>query len=87
MGTRYAERNMTVSVQDWLEKLAQELAGEALTPHECEALRALAGVAAHASERTAAPISYRLVARAGLSPALGLDIVNRLACTHVGESP
>jgi hypothetical protein len=60
---------MSISESEWLSRFAAELETELPTPEEIEELLALAGIAAHASERTAAPISCWLVARAGLSPA------------------
>lgn len=53
---------------EWVERLASALGVPAPTPEEAEALLGLAAVAAHASERTAAPLSTWLAGRAVTSP-------------------
>jgi hypothetical protein len=55
------------------------LGTDAPSEAEGEDLLALAGVAAHASDRTAAPLSCWLAARAGLEPAAALALARRLA--------
>jgi hypothetical protein len=52
----------------FIEAFAEALGVEAPSEEETAALLGLAGTAAHASERTAAPISCWLAARSGLSP-------------------
>ena len=64
---------------EWILKFAEELGVEPLTEVEVEALLDLAGVAAHASERLAAPLTCYLVGRAGISPVDALATANRLA--------
>ncbi len=64
---------------DWIAAYATRLGLDAPAPAEIEALLALAGVAAHASERQAAPISTWLAARAGLSPEQALAVARELA--------
>ena len=59
---------MVVSESEWLSLFAAELGTEPPTTEEIGDLLAIAGIAAHTSERTAAPISCWLVARAGLGP-------------------
>jgi hypothetical protein len=59
--------------EDWLAAFAAALGVEAPDAVEVEALLDLAGVAAHASARTAAPIAAYLVGRAGLDPATALE--------------
>jgi Domain of unknown function (DUF6457) len=66
---------MSVEAGDWLEHFAARLGVAPPTPEEQELVLALAGLAAHASERTAAPISCWLAARAGTA----LPEANRLA--------
>jgi hypothetical protein len=56
----------------WLASFAAELGTEPPDDETISALLDLAGVAAHASQRTAAPIACWLVARAGVTPADGL---------------
>ena len=46
---------------------------------EIDALLDIAGEAAHASERQAAPLTCWLVAKAGLDPFEALDVVRRVA--------
>lgn len=60
---------MAVTGEQWLEQLAAALGIEPPRPVEIEGLLALAGVAAHASERTAAPLSTWLAGRSGRSVA------------------
>ena len=65
--------------KEWIASLATALSVDVPTDEEREALLALAASAAHVSERTAAPISCWLVARAGLSAAQGKALAERLA--------
>lgn len=57
-----------MSAKEWLAGFATLLGVEAPTTEEIRDLLALAGDAAHASERIAAPVACWLVARAGISP-------------------
>jgi len=57
-----------MSAKEWLAGFAKLLEVEAPTAEEIRDLLALAGAAAHASERIAAPVACWLVARAGISP-------------------
>jgi hypothetical protein len=66
-------------VTTWLAAFAAELGQPAPTDAEIEALLALAGVAAHASARQAAPIACWLSAKAGTAPADALAAARRLA--------
>ena len=54
---------------EWIEAFAAALGVEAPGAEDVEELLALAGVAAHASQRTAAPIACWLAARSGRTPA------------------
>ena len=56
------------SATDWIDAFASRLGLEPPSQAEVDTLLELAGVAAHASERTAAPIACWLVGRAGLAP-------------------
>ena len=49
------------------------------SPDDIDAQLQLAGVAAHASERTAAPITCWIAAAAGLSPARALTLAESMA--------
>ena len=62
----------------WLATYADELGVAAPSEQEIERLLALAGVAAHASERIAAPIACWLTARAGVDPEHALSIARRV---------
>jgi hypothetical protein len=52
---------------EWIEAFARELGIEPPTASEVERLLALAGTAAHASERTAAPLACYLAGRANVT--------------------
>ncbi len=60
---------MTLSAGEWTELFAAKLGIAPPSEEENDRLLELAGTAAHASERTAAPISCWLAARAGTGPA------------------
>jgi hypothetical protein len=76
---------MTVSRSEWLRGFAAELGIPEPTEEEIESLLTLAGTAAHASERTAAPLSCWLVGRAGLDPAAARAAADRLAARLTEE--
>ena len=52
---------------EWIEEFARELGVAPPTPEEAEKLLALAGTAAHSSERPAAPLACWVAGRAGAS--------------------
>lgn len=52
---------------EWIEAFARELGVEPPTPQQTETLLALAGTAAHSSERTAAPLACWIAGRANAS--------------------
>lgn len=54
--------------EEWLAAYGATIGVDAPDARTIEALLALAGVAAHASQRTAAPIACWMAARAGLDP-------------------
>ena len=58
----------------WLAAFASAAGVDAPTDDDIDALLELAGIAAHASERTAAPITCWIAAVAGLAPADALRI-------------
>lgn len=64
---------------EWITAYAAEAGVTPPTEEEVEQLLALAGIAAHASERTAAPITCWIAARAALSPAEARALAARLA--------
>ncbi len=55
--------------QEWIAAFAMRLGVEPPDDETVERLLGIAGVAAHASERTAAPIACFLIGRAGVEPA------------------
>jgi hypothetical protein len=70
-----------VTRDEWIAGFAEAAGIAAPTEDEVEALLELAGVAAHASERTAAPITCWLAAVAGLPPANALRVAESLGAT------
>ena len=78
------ERNMgsasdlSADALDWLDRFADALGVPVPTEAEMLALLELAGTAAHASHRQAAPVACWLAARAGLTPAEGLRRAHEL---------
>ncbi len=71
---RMSSEKRTMTGEEWIAKFA---AAAGVTPPpaaELNTLLGLAGVAAHASERTAAPITTWLAAKAGLSPGAALEL-------------
>lgn len=72
---------------EWLQRFAAEAGVAPPTAAEAEALLDLAGAAARASERTAAPLTCWLAARAGISPLEALAIATRLAQPESGDTP
>lgn len=65
--------------REWLDALAAELGVAAPTAEEHEAILRLAGVAAHASERTAAPSTAWMAARCDRPIGEVLQVAERLA--------
>ncbi len=63
------------TAEEWLEDFCARLGAEAPTTEERDAVLALAGIAAHASERRAAPIACWIAGRHGV----GLDEAMRVA--------
>lgn len=64
---------------EWLAAFAAAAGTAAPSDEEIDALLELAGVAAHASERTAAPITCWITATAGLTPRAALALARSLA--------
>lgn len=64
-----------MNAPDWLAAYAEKLGTDAPTTDELKAVLDLAGEAAHASQRIAAPVACWLAAKAGVS----LDEAMRLA--------
>jgi hypothetical protein len=77
---------MTMTAEDWAARFAARLGTRPPDDAELVALLDLAGVAAHASVRTAAPVSCWLAARAGASPVQALQMARELA-EEIDASP
>lgn len=73
-------RPMTVS--DWIEHFAAASQMEHPTERDIEKILELAGIAAHASERIAAPITCWMAGRAGINLDVALSNARRLAETR-----
>ena len=72
------------SAQEWLAGLATELGLDPPTSEEIESLLNLAGVAAHSSERIAAPIACWMIGVAEIEPTEALDLVEKYENGRVG---
>jgi len=72
------------SAQEWLSGLATELGLDPPTSKEIEDLLDLAGVAAHSSERIAAPIACWMIGLAKMESADALALVQKYENGRVG---
>ncbi|MGH9296799.1 MAG: DUF6457 domain-containing protein [Acidimicrobiales bacterium] len=70
---------MALTAEDWITKYAGLLGVNPPSEEELNALLALAGIAAHASERTAAPIACWLAAKASMPPSDAVEQAKQLA--------
>jgi hypothetical protein len=70
-----------MNATEWLHAYAERLGIAPPTEQEVETLLALAGEAAHASERIAAPVACWLSARAGRSPEEALELARDVTAT------
>jgi hypothetical protein len=70
---------MALDTRGWLDRYAAALGSPSIADEDVEGLLALAGVASHASERKAAPVTCYLAARAGVPIAEALATAQRLA--------
>jgi hypothetical protein len=57
-----------MNAREWIDAFAERLGVDSPTAEEWSALLDVAGVAAHSSERVAAPVSCWVAARAGVAP-------------------
>jgi len=64
--------------QEWIDAYCARVGAEPPTPAERDAILAFAGVAAHASERIAAPIACWVAGRHGISPDDALRVAREL---------
>ena len=67
-----------MTAEEWIAAFAAELGRPAPSPEQTDALLRLASVAAHASERRAAPIACWLAASAGVEPEAARAIAERI---------
>ena len=65
--------------REWIAAFAAEVGAEPLDDATIDTLLEVAGVAAHASERIAAPVACYIAGRAGLDPAAALAAAARVA--------
>jgi hypothetical protein len=68
---------------EWISSFAAHLGVPAPDERTVETLLSLAGLAAHASERTAAPIACYLVGRAGLDPSRAAEIADDIGAPPI----
>lgn len=68
----------TPTAEEWIEAFASAAAVDAPSRAEIDALLELASVAAHSSERRAAPIACWIAARGGIDPAEAKEIAEGL---------
>ena len=67
-----------MTADEWIAAYAAAAGVAAPSPYEVDILLQLAGIAAHASERTAAPITCWIAATAGIAPAEALDLAESI---------
>ncbi len=65
--------------QQWLAALADRLGLDELSQSDIDTLLDIASVAAHTSERLAAPLTCYLIGRAGISPTEAKAIADEIA--------
>jgi Domain of unknown function (DUF6457) len=68
-----------MNAREWIEAYAERVGTEPPTSSEWSTLLDLAGVAAHASERVAAPVSCWVAARANVSPQAALQAAREIS--------
>ncbi len=68
-----------MDAQEWISTFATRLGLEPIPQADIDALLDLASVAAHTSERLAAPLTCYLVGRAGISPSEAKAIADDIA--------
>lgn len=67
-----------MNAKEWLAEFAAKLGVDPPTTAEFSALLDLAGEAAHASERVAAPVACWVAARAGRDPKEALEVAREV---------
>ena len=79
MGSVATIRGVTTTATQWLDAFAARVGVQPPSAEDREAILALAGVAAHASERTAAPVACWMAAAAGLSVGEAIEIAREIS--------
>jgi hypothetical protein len=67
-----------MNAKEWIAAYAEKLGVPPPSTQEFAQLLDLAGVAAHSSERVAAPVSCWVAAQAGVSPERALEVAREL---------
>ena len=75
-----------MTATQWLDAFAARVGATPPSEGEREAILALAGEAAHASERTAAPVACWMAAAAGLSVGEAIEIAREIGPVGDGDS-
>ena len=70
---------MAPTAEEWIARFAEALGRPAPTEDEVQAVLELASVAAHSSERRAAPVACWLAALAGTPPAEAREVAQRIS--------
>jgi hypothetical protein len=68
-----------MNAKEWIAAYAERLGTDQPTPAEFATLLDVAGVAAHSSERVAAPVACWVAARAGVAPERALEVAREVA--------
>jgi hypothetical protein len=68
-----------MTASEWLAAYAEKLRVAAPSPDEVDAVLALAGVAAHASERIAAPVACWLTAQSGVPLGEAMELAREVS--------
>jgi hypothetical protein len=71
-----------MTTEEWVAAFASAAGVAAPSAEDIDTLLRLAGTAAHASERTAAPITCWIAAAAGIAPADALRLAESLQSVH-----
>lgn len=70
---------MAITGTEWIATFAERLGIDAPDAATVDVLLELAGVAAHSSERIAAPIACWLVGRTGVEPTAALELAQSIS--------
>lgn len=67
-----------MTAEEWVARFAEEIGSEGASPQDTEEVLRLAAAAAHASERTAAPVACWIAGRTGRPIAELAELAERL---------